>query len=169
MTMADLYNVIIYESTPEAVKSELATFFEALPHGTLWSNDNAGEGYDLVMLGGLGPMRIHMGDLDARLKLPQYAQVLKSLESINIRTALALVSTYAGNRVDLSEWLTDAQINRDKNMRLQYLAGMGLNADQTVDIFDDIITHLTFPEKMIIGTNVQKNRLRQMLLSRVPE
>ena len=27
-------------------------------------------------------------------------------------------------------WLKQAQINRDRNLRLQYLAGMGLNLDQ---------------------------------------
>ena len=163
--------VPLYESTPETVKSELATFFKALPYGTIWSNDNAGDGYDLVVLGGLNPMRIQMGDLDALLKRPEYADVLESLKSIHIKNALTLVSTYAGNRADLADWLKDAQINRDRNMRLQYLAGMGLNANQIDDIFDEIITHLTFPEEMIVGTEHEKRLLRLMLLSlrRQPE
>jgi spermidine synthase len=161
--------VPLYESTPAAVKSEIATFFEALPYGTIWSNDNEGEGYDLVMLGGLTPMRINMGDLENRLKQPEYADVLESLNSVRIKTALSLLGTYAGSRADLTEWLADAQINLDKNMRLQYLAGMGLNMDQTADIFDDILRHLTFPEHIIVATDTQKTLLKYLIKSRLPE
>ncbi|MCF7974552.1 MAG: fused MFS/spermidine synthase [Phycisphaerae bacterium] len=161
--------VPLYESTPQAVKSEIATFFEALPYGTIWSNDNEGEGYDLVMLGVLAPMRIHMGDLDDRLKRPEYKDVLESLKGIRIKSALSLLGTYAGSRADLSEWLADAQINLDKNMRLQYLAGMGLNMDQTADIFDEMLTHLTFPDNIFITTNTQKTLLEYLINSRLPE
>ncbi len=161
--------VPLYESTPETVKSEIATFFQALPCGTLWSNDLQGQGYDLFMLGCTDIMQINVSHLDERLKQPEYAQVLKSLNSIHIRHALDLLSTYAGNKKDLIQWLAHAQINLDKNMRLQYLAGMGLNMDQTTSIFDDILVHLTFPEKIIIATNLEKRRLKQMIISRLPE
>jgi len=161
--------VPLYESTDAAVKSEIATFFEAFPYGTIWSNDLEGEGYDIVLLGGLEPTRIHMGDLEKRLKQPEYAEVLNSLESISISNALSLLSTYAGSRADLAEWLTDAQINLDTNMRLQYLAGMGLNMDQTVHIFDEMLTYLTFPEDIIIATPAQKELLKYAIISRLPD
>ncbi len=114
-------------------------------------------------------MQINVSALDHRLKRPEYASVLQSLESIHVKNALGLLSTYAGNREDLIQWLVDAQINLDKNMRLQYLAGMGLNMDQTTHIFDDILTHLSFPEKIIIATDLDKKRLEQMIISRSPE
>jgi spermidine synthase len=82
---------------------------------------------------------------------------------------LSLLGTYAGSRADLTEWLADAQINLDKNMRLQYLAGMGLNMDQTADIFDDILRHLTFPEHIIVATDTQKTLLKYLIKSRLPE
>ena len=36
-----------------------------------------------------------------------------------------LFSTYAGRASDLKGWLKDAAINRDRSLRLQYLAGRG--------------------------------------------
>ena len=43
--------VPLYESDLETVKSEIATFFAVFPDGTIWSNDEEGRGYDLVLLG----------------------------------------------------------------------------------------------------------------------
>jgi hypothetical protein len=36
-----------------------------------------------------------------------------------------LMATYAGQARDLRPWLTDAEINTDRNLRLEYLAGLG--------------------------------------------
>ena len=54
--------VPLYESNLNAVKSEIATFFEVFPDGTIWSNDISGEGYDIVLLGQAEPAQI---DVDA--------------------------------------------------------------------------------------------------------
>ncbi len=43
--------VQFYESNEDAVKSEVATFFEAFPHGAIFANTIQGQGYDVVMLG----------------------------------------------------------------------------------------------------------------------
>jgi len=43
-------------------------------------------------------------------------------------SALSLLTTYAGRGPDLRPWLKGGHINRDRNLRLQYLAGMGLNS-----------------------------------------
>src|SRR5205807_5652459 len=50
--------VPLYESNTDVVKSEIATFFEVFPHGTIWGNTTGGEGYDLVLLGQVEPTRI---------------------------------------------------------------------------------------------------------------
>ena len=51
----------LYESDVRTVKSELATFFEAFPNGTIWANTVDGRGYDMVFMGQHGPAKI---DLD---------------------------------------------------------------------------------------------------------
>jgi spermidine synthase len=43
--------VQLYESTPEAVKSEIGTFFEVFPNGVIWGNTHQGRGYDTVLMG----------------------------------------------------------------------------------------------------------------------
>ena len=58
--------VPLYESDPETVKSELATFFEVFPNGTIWGNDINGEGYDIVLLGQVEPMKINVDAMQQR-------------------------------------------------------------------------------------------------------
>ena len=57
--------VPLYESSEEVVKSEIGTFFEAFPNGTVWGNDRSGEGYDVVLLGQQEPTHI---DIEAMQK-----------------------------------------------------------------------------------------------------
>src|SRR6185295_14840336 len=52
--------VQLYESNTEAVKSELATFFEAFPNGMIFANLYNGAGYDLVLLGQVNPEPIDL-------------------------------------------------------------------------------------------------------------
>ena len=117
--------VQLYESNPAAVKSEIATFLEAFPNGVVWGNTQNGAGYDLVLMGTLEPIKIDVDKIEQTLKSPQYARVAQSLSEIGMFSATDLFSTYAGKRPDLDPWMADAMINRDRNLRLQYLAGLG--------------------------------------------
>ena len=62
--------VQLYESSPEAVKSEVATFFQAFPNGVVFGNTNNGAGYDLVLVGQMGTMHINVDDIEQRLQSP---------------------------------------------------------------------------------------------------
>ena len=53
-------------------------------------------------------------------------------------SAVDLLATYLADDHDLSAWLVDAQINRDRNLRLQYLAGMGMNRNEAVSLYQSI-------------------------------
>src|ERR1017187_7006753 len=56
--------VPLYESSVETVQSELATFFEAFPDGTVWGNLNTdGMGYDVVLVGQEGPLHIDVDEM----------------------------------------------------------------------------------------------------------
>ena len=145
--------VQLYESNTAAVKSEIGTFFEAFPNGVVWGNTNNGQGYDLVLLGqqGDGPIRINVDAIQAKLDRPDYAPVVKSLHDIGFYSAIDMFSSYGGRAVDLKEWLQDANINRDRNLRLQYLAGLGLNLYQSGPIYSEILRYRKFPEDLFIG------------------
>src|SRR6266496_1398289 len=101
--------VPLYESDAETVKSEIATFFEAFPEGVIWSNDTAfEEGYDVVLFGQAGPAKIDVEALRQRLDRPDHAAVVQSLGEVGFKTALGILSTYAGQGRDLQPWLRTA-------------------------------------------------------------
>ena len=152
--------VQLYESNMEAVKSEIGTFLEVFPNGVVWGNTNEGKGYDLVLLGQKGTTRIDVDAIQARLQRPEYAPMAKSLREIGMNSAVDLFSTYAGRKPDLEPWLRDATLNRDRNLRLQYLAGLGLNLYQADVIYADMLKHVTkLPEDLFIATDATKASL----------
>jgi len=155
--------VQLYESNEDAVKSEIATFFAAFPDGVVWGNTNNGQGYDLVLLGQTAPPRIDVEAIQRRLSRPEYAPVAQSLKEIGFYSAVDLFSTYAGQQADLENWLKDAMINRDRNLRLQYLAGMGLNLYQSATIYSTMLSYSRYPETLFVGSDALKQSLREAI------
>jgi spermidine synthase len=152
--------VQLYESNSAAVKSEIATFLDAFPNGVVWGNTNEGKGYDLVLLGQAEPTKIDVDAIEARLQRPEYAPVKSSLAQIGMRSAIDLFSTYAGRKPDLEPWLRDATINRDRNLRLQYLAGLGLNLYQADVIYADMLKNVNkLPDNLFTGSEATKTAL----------
>jgi spermidine synthase len=156
--------VPLYESDTETVKSEIATFFEAFPDGIVWSNDTAfEEGYDVVLFGQLGPTRIDVEALQGRLNRPDYAGVVQSLREVGFHSALGLLATYAGQGRDMRRWLAGAQINRDRNLRLQFLAGMNPDLQGGYFIYDDMLRYRRYPERLFVASAQTQAALRKTL------
>jgi spermidine synthase len=144
--------VQLYESGEPAVKSEMATFFEAFPNAIVWGNTNNGQGYDMVLMGQVEPSRINLDSIEAKLQDPRYAQVAQSLREIGFNSGIDLFSTYAGRAVDLHQYLADAEVNRDRNLRLQYLAGAGVNVYAQDEIYKHIIQYRRYPDGLFTGS-----------------
>jgi spermidine synthase len=134
------------------VKSEIATFLEAFPNGAVFANTVNGQGYDLVLFGQMGNRPINVDAIQERLLMPQNEPIRKSLSEIGIMSALDLFGTYAGGRADMADWLRNATINTDRNLRLQYLAGMGLNLYQSASIYKNMIQKSKYPDGLFAGT-----------------
>jgi spermidine synthase len=153
--------VQLYESNTEAVKSEIATFMEAFPNGVVWGNTQEGRGYDLVLLGTAEPTKIDVDAIEQRLQRPEYAQVRFSLSQIGMNSAVDLFSTYAGTATELQPWLKNANINRDRNLRLQYLAGLGLNLYQSDTIYADMLAYASpYPDNLFVASDSTARLLR---------
>jgi spermidine synthase len=152
--------VPLYESDAETVKSELATFFSVFPNGTVWGNDISGEGYDIVLLGQAEPTHIDVDELQRRMEA---APVAASLNTVGFRSALDLLATYGGRASDLNAWLRNAQINRDLNLRLQYLAGMGVNNNAAAAIYREMLTYRRFPAGMFAGSEERMREVRRVI------
>ena len=156
--------VPLYESSFETVQSEIATFFEAFPNGTIWGNLNTdGSGYDVVLMGQIEKLPINVDALQAKLALPKYDAVRRSLSDVGFPSVLNLLSTYAANSSDLRGWMRTAQINRDRNLRLQYLAGLGLNTNAGPEIFQQIISSRQFPNAIFTGSPTSMEPIQQMI------
>jgi spermidine synthase len=145
--------VPLYESNVDTVKSELATFFDVFPHATIWSNDNQGKGYDVVVLGPTEATTINVDDLEKRRASPDHFLVRLSMMEVIFWSAEDLLATYGGQACDLAPWLEGAEINRDRNLRLQYLAGMGLNLYESRDIYDEMLRYRRFPDELFAGSS----------------
>jgi spermidine synthase len=144
--------VPLYESDFRTVKSELATFFEAFPHATIWSNTLDGQGYDMVFMGHLEPAKIDIDAAEARLRSPEFTPVAESLREIGARSALDLFATYAGQRSDLGKWVEGAEINNDRNLRLQYIGGWGINSNLADPIYREMLRYRRLSEHPFVGS-----------------
>lgn len=140
----------LYESDEDTVRTELATFFAVFPGATVWSNFTDGDGYDLVLLGRTEESAIDINEMDRRLKMN--ADASKSLAEVGFPSAVDLLATYAGRAPDLQPMVAGAQINNDLSMRLQYLAGMGLNSTDAARMYREILSCRKFPEGLLTGT-----------------
>jgi spermidine synthase len=144
--------VPLYESDFDTVKSELATFFDVFPNGTIWGNDISGEGYDIVLLAQVEPTKIDLDTLEKRMARDDHKLVRRSLAEVNFHSVPQLLGTYAGRASDLKSWLQGAQVNEDMNLRLQYLAGMGLNYDKPGYVYSEMLTRRTPAPEIFSGS-----------------
>jgi spermidine synthase len=156
--------VPFYESSRAVVQSEIATFFAVFPHGTIWGNDDEGYGYDTVVLGQAAPLVIDMTVLAARLDLPAYAPVKKSLADFGLGTAVGFLSTYAGRATYLAGWLQSAEINHDRSLRLQYLAGLQLDSARGANAYGEMLGKRRLAEDLFVGTISDREALKLALM-----
>jgi spermidine synthase len=152
--------VPLYESDTNTVKSEIATFFEVFPRGTVWGNENAGGGYDVVLLGQAEGQKIDVPGLEQRLAAADYIGVRRALGEVGFHTPMNLLATYAGSAEHLKPWLSGAEMNRDGNLRLQYLAGMALNVSREATIYDQILRFRRYPEGLFDIPEDRRPRLK---------
>jgi spermidine synthase len=148
----------MYETDERSVKSQIATFASVFPDTTLWNPDMLEEGYDLVALGRVEESPIIEADIQKRIVA---APLLRdSLAGVNLRTAGDILSTYAGRGKDLAPWLVDAEINRERSLRLQYLAGLAANRDNRYGIFQAILDYRRYPADLFVASADIEARLR---------
>jgi spermidine synthase len=155
--------VPLYESDPETVKSEIKTFFDVFPNGTIWGNDISGGGYDIVLLGQVEPGKIDVDAIQARLDRPDGARISQSLREVGFGNITQLMATYAGQEPDLRPWLEGADINRDNSLRLQYVAGWALNVSKEGAIYSQMLNYRRFPAELFAGSPEHLQALRSLL------
>ncbi len=154
----------LFETNLEAVKSAVATFFEVFPNGTIWGNPYQNQGHDMVLLGQVEPLRINLDEMEQRFGYRNDAnKIPASLAEVGMNSPVDLFATYAGRRSDLADWLKGAAINRDRNLRMQYLAGIGLDLDESASIYAGLLAYRRFPEDLFTSAEGRVDSLRRTM------
>jgi spermidine synthase len=89
--------------------------------------------------------------------------VIESLRQVGINSAIELYATYGGSKRDMEPWLRDAQINTDRNLKLQFLAGLGLNLYQSDAIYQAMKRDAKYPEHLFEGSPETLQQLRSRI------
>src|SRR5262249_42890562 len=160
--------VPFYESTFDVVKSQIATFATVFPRAVIFSNQGEGWNTEVVLFGEANPRPIEPDEIQRRLDRPEYSRVRESLAEVNFLLAVDLMPRYAGGASDLKDCFSDAQINTDRNLRLQYLAGMGSTANLAAEIYGEMMQARRFPEDLFDASEGTKNLLREALAPQEP-
>ncbi len=163
------------ESDLPTTKSLIATFFQVFPEGILWSNERGRNGYDAILFGQAEPTVIDVDALQKRLIRPDHQLVKRSLRDVELwepkgfegeeepNEGIDLLATYAGQAPLLKGVVAGAQINTDRNLRLQFLAGMSLNSYLGDSILASILDHYRFPDRTFVGSPETLRSLKQAL------
>ncbi len=177
----------LVESNLDTTKSVIATIFQVFPNGILWSNERQSSGsdafgykerhaYDAVLFGQVEPTVIDIDGLQRRLDRLDHQLVKESLREVGFgeldtmseglavpEEGIELLATYAGQAPLLKEWSRGAQINTDRNLRLQYLAGMWLNSSMADRILSSILAYYRFTDQKFVGSPKSVRALKQAL------
>jgi spermidine synthase len=149
--MFSLY-VPLYETDEPTIKSELKTFFEAFPQGSVWANLRDGQGYDMVFFGQRDALKIDLDVVQRRYDLPEHETVRQSLRDIEIGNLFDLFSTYTASAQDLQPYVKDAAINSDGDLKLSYLAGWGINSNLEDVLYRQMLRYRRTPKDLFSGS-----------------
>jgi len=78
--------------------------------------------------------------------------VAESLREIGMNSASAMFATYTGRKDDLGQWTAGADINKDNNLRLSYLAGWGINSQLADYIYRQMMRYRKVPTDIFTGS-----------------
>ena len=141
--------VPLYETDEPSMKSMLASFMRVFPLGTVWSTHiPRNGGFDLMMAGSPDAMKVDVDQMAARIE--QNPRIAQSLADVDLGYLITLLATYFARGPDLEEWLEDAQINRDRSLRLQYFAGFSVETYELLEIYRMMVPYRRYPEDLLI-------------------
>ena len=104
-----------------------------------------------------------LDSIQERLDRPQYSRVLASISDVGFHSATEILASYAGRASDLKSYFAGAEINDDMNLRLQFLAGLGVNSMAFQKVFADVLSYRKFPNDLFHGSEARIDALRTLL------
>jgi spermidine synthase len=110
------------------------------------------------MIGQVAPLSVDAGDLTSQIQ--ENPALETSLAEVKIDGVLRLLAAYVGEKRNLAQWLEDAQINRERNLRLQYLAGLSLDLREHQEIYRTIVQYRSYPDHIFTAPEWMERRLK---------
>jgi spermidine synthase len=154
--------VPLYETSELAIKIQLHTFLDAFPHGTVWNTITGGRGYDVVLVGGLEPLRIDLPATERRMTATP--RMFESFKEVRIPSVIDLLACYGAGGRDMQGWLAGAPINRDFSLKLEYISGLAMDQKEADAIYTHMVAARTFPAETFTGPPEQMDELRRRIL-----
>jgi spermidine synthase len=154
--------VPLYETSEAAIKIQMRTFMDAFPNGTVWNSEEAGNGYDVVLLGQVEPPRIDVAGVQKRID--DNEALARSLSDAKLGTALDLFATYAVRARDLDLWLSETAPNSDFSLKLEYISGLAFNLQVADEIYAAMTRVRGYPDGLFDATPEFEAELRQRML-----
>jgi spermidine synthase len=155
----------LYEKDRATAKCELATFLRVFQSATLWTSwtnrDGHDERHDLIVIGQVTPATIDLAELERRIN--SNSAVNGALEQVNLGTIPELVGQFVCRGEDLKPWLEDAEINQDRSLRLEYLAGLSLWMKRHNEIFREIAAFRRYPADLFENDAAYKDEILRRL------
>jgi spermidine synthase len=155
----------LYEKDERTAKCELASFLDAFPDAlffTSWAkSDGADQNHDIIALGQLSPAPLDLAEIDRRIR--ENPELQASLAEVDLATIPELIGQYAGSGKDLQPWLADAEINRDRSLRLEYLAGLAVFRDRSHALYEKIAEYRRYPAELLENDAAYEAEIRERL------
>ena len=82
---------------------------------------------------------------------------------VGIASPVDLFSTYAGQKADLGPWYGGVELNLDRDLRLQYLGGWGINSTMEDAIYRQILKYRQMPRGLFLGSPEKVGALMQAI------
>ncbi|MYF69949.1 MAG: SAM-dependent methyltransferase [Proteobacteria bacterium] len=124
-----------YETDEAAVKSQVASFVASFPRTSVWNSQPQGVGYDVTLMGHTAPLAVTPFELETKF---HRQRIVESYAEVGLSSIDQVIELYSGHDGDISWWLEGAQINRDHNLRLEYLAGTALDGKNATEILTNM-------------------------------
>jgi spermidine synthase len=129
------------------------------PNAVVWNNVTGGAG-DVVLSGRADDSSINLDIVAQRVAQPECAPVRRSLQSVGFDTVEDLFASFGAHGEDLSAWTAGAEINTDRNLRLQYLAGSGFGTIEPELVYQNMVLNRSWPDGLFVGSPERVQALR---------
>ncbi|QEG32920.1 Spermidine synthase [Bythopirellula goksoeyrii] len=140
----------LYQTDWSTVSCELATFLKVFPAATLWSSGaDRMFGYDIIAVAQVDEVPIDLQAVQDRIDSNK--KLKSALDEVHLGSVVDLFKHYVGCGKDLDTILQDAQINRESNLKLEYMAGLASYIQEPDAILRIILSPLRYPTEMLIN------------------